>query len=83
MFLQKDNDISKIKRVLVLKDIISETTYVCVLTYLQVSSIILTIFRQGEGGNFTLPPQPPQNRPLKCPPRLGMFFWYWSKLKDQ
>ena len=38
----------------------------------QVSSIILTSFRQG--GNFTPPPPPPkpQNEPLKIPPRLGL-----------
>ena len=36
-FFAKNADISKIKRVLVLKDILSETTYVCVLSY-QISS---------------------------------------------
>ena len=36
-FLQKNADISKIKRVLVLKGIFSETKFVCVLTY-QISS---------------------------------------------
>ena len=36
----------------------------------EVSSIILTGFRQGGGDNFTLPP--PQNKPLKSPPRLGL-----------
>ena len=39
----------------------------------EVSSIILTGFRQGGGGNFT--PPPPQNEPLKSqksPPRLGL-----------
>ena len=36
-FLQKNADINKIKKALVLKDIFSETTYVCVLTY-QISS---------------------------------------------
>ena len=35
----------------------------------QVSSIILTRFRQR--GNFT-PTHPPQNEPLKNPPRLGL-----------
>ena len=34
----------------------------------EVSSIILTSFRQG--GNFT--PPPPQNESLKSPPRLGL-----------
>ena len=32
-FLQRNADISKIKRALVLKVTFSETTYVCVLTY--------------------------------------------------
>ena len=36
----------------------------------EVSSIILTSFRQGEGGNFN--PLLPQNKPLKSPPRLGL-----------
>ena len=36
-FLLKNRDISKIKKVLVLKSIFSKTTYVCVLTY-QISS---------------------------------------------
>ena len=36
----------------------------------EVSSIILTSFRQG-GGGVILPP-PPQNEPLKSPPRLGL-----------
>ena len=57
-FWQKDADISKIKKTLVLKGIFSETTYVCILTY-QISSF-----------NFT--PAPPQNGPLKSPPRLGL-----------
>ena len=56
-FCRKDADIRKIKEVLVLKGIFSETTCVCVLMYLctyvyfctnfQDSSIILTSFRQG------------------------------------
>ena len=50
-FLQKISDISKIKGILILKSIFSETTYVCVLTYqFQVSNIILTTFRWGGGG---------------------------------
>ena len=36
----------------------------------EVSSIILTSFRQGGWGNFTSPP--PQNEPLKSPLRLGL-----------
>ena len=35
----------------------------------EVSSIILTSFRQG---GVILPPTPPQNEPLKSPPRLGL-----------
>ena len=43
-----NGDISKIKRALVLKDIFSETTYCVYLrAKFQVSSIILTSFRQG------------------------------------
>ena len=34
----------------------------------EVSSIILTSFRQG----VILPSPPPQNEPLKSPPRLGL-----------
>ena len=49
IFCKKNAEISKIKVVLVLKGIFSETTYVCVLTHqFQVPSIILTSFRQGE-----------------------------------
>ena len=36
----------------------------------EVSSIILTSFRQG----VILPPSPPQNEPLKSPPRLGLIW---------
>ena len=35
----------------------------------EVSSIILTSFRQGV---ILPPPTPPQNEPLKSPPRLGL-----------
>ena len=40
----------------------------------EVSSIILTCFRQGVGVNFTPPPPltSPQSEPLKSPPRLGL-----------
>ena len=38
----------------------------------QVSSIILTSFRQGVGGGVILLPPPPQNEPLKSPLRLGL-----------
>ena len=47
-FLQKNSNISKIERVLVLKDISSETTFsetsVYICTKFQISSIILTSF---------------------------------------
>ena len=42
---------------------------VYLLTKFQVSSIILTCFRRG---NFTPPPSPPQNEPLKSPPEVGL-----------
>ena len=47
-FLQKNADIKKIKRGLILKGIFSETKYVCVYfrVKFEVSSIILTSFRQ-------------------------------------
>ena len=43
----------------------------------EVSSTILTRFRQGGGGGVILPPPkrtplPPQNEPLKSPPRLRL-----------
>ena len=37
----------------------------------EVSGIILTSFRQG-GGVILPPSPPPQNEPLKSPPRLGL-----------
>ena len=43
--------------------------YVYFRAIFEVSSVILMGFRQG--CNFTLPP-PPQNEPLKSPPRLGL-----------
>ena len=50
IFFKKIADISKVKKALVLKDIFSETTYACVLrTKFQVSNIIVSSFRQGEG----------------------------------
>ena len=70
IFCKKNADIGKIKGVLVLKGICSKTKYVCVLMYqIQVSSIILKSFRQGE--NFTPPPSS-QYEPLRSPPRLGL-----------
>ena len=73
--LLKNSDINEIKGVLVLKDIISETTCVCVLcTKFQVSSIILTCFRRG---NLTPHPHssPPQKKPLKSPSKIYFFIY--------
>ena len=74
--------IGKIKKALVLKGIFSETklTYslVCKFSFNKDSSIILMSFRQG-GGFWGRPPPPPppprtppQNKPLKNSPRLGL-----------
>ena len=79
-FCRKDADIRKIKEVLVLKGIFSETTCVFVLMYLctyvyfctnfQDSSIILTSFRQGV---ILSPPSPSsQNKILKSSLRLRL-----------
>ena len=38
----------------------------------QVSSIILTSFRQGKVGNFTHPPPPTAKETPKNPPQLGL-----------
>ena len=65
-FLQEISDVSKIKRVLTVKGILCNK--------FQVSSIILTSFRQGDGGNFS--PFPPQIEPLKSTPRLQ-----WKKFQ--
>ena len=45
---------------------------VCLCAKCEVSSIILTSFRKGAGGNLSAPLGPPQNEPLKSPPRLGL-----------
>ena len=72
-FLKKNAEISKIKRALVPKGMFSKTKYVFVLMYqIQVSSITPTSFRQEEVDNFTPTLLPPQNEPLKNPPRLGL-----------
>ena len=62
-FLEKKVDISKIKRAFVLKNLFSGTAYVFVVrTKFQVSSLILTSFKQrggrrkGERHNFTTAP---------------------------
>ena len=76
-FLQKTADITKIKRALVLKGIFLKLHMGMLLcTKFQVSSIILTSFRQR--GNFTSSPPThththiPQNEHLKSPARLGL-----------
>ena len=64
IFLQKKNaDISKIKGVLEVQGIFSETTYMCVLTNFQISNIILSSFKQG-GMGVVIPPK----KTLKSPP---------------
>ena len=67
--MQKNANVKKIKRALVLKGIFLETTFVCVLrTKFQVSNIILTSFRQ----EVILALPPPENGPLKYPLRLWL-----------
>ena len=44
----------------------------CLRTKFKVSCIILTGCRQGVKGGGILPVPPPQNGPLKSPPRLGL-----------
>ena len=52
-FFAKKADISKFKWFMVLKVIVSENRYVCILTYqILSSSIILTSFKQGLGEQF-------------------------------
>ena len=86
--MQESAKISKFKRDLVLKDIFSETTYVCVLevevsiiilSKLEVCIMILTSFKTGKEGVISL--QPPQNKPLKRPPKLGLIFYLILVLK--
>ena len=55
--------ISKIKRALVLKDKLSETKYVCLLTYVCV--LILTKFRKDTGNSKQTPKKPTKIR-VKC-----------------
>ena len=48
----------------------------------EVSSIILTIFRQGQGGGGVILHSPsPQNKPLNSPPRLGLSIRFAEDLK--
>ena len=70
IFCKKNADISKIKKALGLKSIFCETKYGCVLrTKFQVSSIILTSFRQGV---FLPPPPSPESESLQSPATLGL-----------
>ena len=71
---------SKIKRVLALKSIFSETTYVCVClrAKFEVSGIIKTSFRERQGGCFTPTLYPNSKQTHKTPiqirdKRFGMF----------
>ena len=57
IFCKKYPDIRKIKGVLLLEAIFSETTYVFVLTY-QISSLVLTSFRMAESLLPTSKPSP-------------------------
>ena len=68
IFCNKNADISKIKVVLILKCIFSEIKDVCVFTY-QISSFWHNL-NEFETEGVILPP--PQNEPLKNPPRLGL-----------
>ena len=74
----------KIEKASVLKGIFSETT-ICVYlrTKFEVSNIILTSFRQGEGGS---PPPPPESESLKSPPRLelkySLYCFYICKTEE-
>ena len=47
----------------------------------EISSMVLTSSRQGEGCNFT-PPSPPQNEPLKSPLRLGLLGIIQTVIKE-
>ena len=83
----KNADISKFKGVFVLKDIFSETTYVCVLIF-QISSFMHNLNKFWTGGNFTPPPPPSfhththaqtANEPLKDSPRSALNFRFSLK----
>ena len=74
-FLQKIAEISKILWFFVLKVIFLETQYLC--TKFQVSSIILTSFRQGVTSLLL----PSQKESLKFPPRLVSLLKSFSLVK--
>ena len=62
--LQKNTDISKIKRAFVLKGIFSETKFLFVLTCkIEISGLILASLKQGAQ---------PQNEPPKKPTQIGV-----------
>ena len=67
-FLRKIAAISKIRRVLILEGVFSETMCLYLRSKFQVPRIILTSFRQG----VILLPTSPQIEPLKGSPRLGL-----------
>ena len=71
-FYQKNANIRKIKRTLVLKGTFSKTTYVCVLTYIMSRFQHNSKELQTEGVILYLPLPSPQNGDLKSPPRLGL-----------
>ena len=68
-FLQKNIDISKIKRFLVLKGIFSETTYQCVFTY-QISSFQHNSSKFQTGGVILPRPLPTSKRVPKKPTQI-------------
>ena len=83
-FFAKIADISKLKRALYWK-VCFRKLHMCVYvrTKFQVSSIILTSFREGEFYHPPPPhPPPPQNGPLRSPSGLGLkaYFWYLNTL---
>ena len=76
-FSTKNADINKIKRALVLKGLFCGTTFVCLLKY-QIPSFWhnFSKFQARRWGRVILPsPLPPQNKPLKRPPRLALTCW--------
>ena len=67
-FCKKNTDISKIKSILVLKGIFSETKHTRVLTKFQAYSVILTSFRRGLKPKWATTNPQPQNEHLKSSP---------------
>ena len=81
-FLEKNANISKIKKALILKAYFLKL-HLCVnlRTKFEDFSIILASFRQGEGNFTPPPPATPQKEPLKSPPSLGLKlnFLIWNE----